>query len=128
MKAEALINTGNIPAGLVSINNVRTYQGAGLPALTGTLNLTDAKEELRRERRVALVFRGVAFYDARRWGVIDDITKGGGRKNAVVLGANGVVSTHATINYDFLDYWDVPADEFVINPPAAGSAPIKNPN
>jgi hypothetical protein len=128
MKAEALINTGNISAGLVSINNVRTYQGAGLPALTGALSLTDAKEELRRERRVALVFRGVAFYDARRWGVIDDISKGGGRTNAVVLGANGVLSTHATINYDFLDYWDVPADEFVINPPAAGSAPIKNPN
>lgn len=128
MKAEALINTGNISVGLLSINNVRTYQGAGLPALSGSLSLTAAKEELRRERRVALVFRGVAFYDARRLGITDDISKGGGRTNAVVLGADGVLSTHATINYDFLDYWDVPADEFVINPPAAGSAPIKNPN
>ncbi|MGF7040608.1 hypothetical protein [Mucilaginibacter lappiensis] len=128
MKAEALINTGNIAAGLLSINNVRTYQGAGLPALSGSLSLTAAKEELRRERRVALVFRGVAFYDARRLGITDDISKGGGRTNAVVLGADGVLSTHATINYNFLDYWDVPADEFVINPPAAGSAPIKNPN
>jgi hypothetical protein len=128
MKAEALINTGSIPAGLLSINNVRTYQGAGLAALSGALSLTDAKEELRRERRVALVFRGLAFYDARRWGIIDDITKGGGRTNAVVLGSDGVLSTHATINYNFLDYWDVPADEYVINPPAAGSAPIKNPN
>lgn len=128
MKAEALINTGAIPAGLVSINNVRTYQGAGLPTLNAGLSLANAKEELRRERRVALVFRGVAFYDARRWGVIDDITKGGGRTNAVVLGGDGVLNTHATINYNFLDYWDVPADEFVINPPGAGSAPIKNPN
>jgi hypothetical protein len=128
MKAEALINTGSISAGLVSINNVRTYQGAGLPTLSATLSLADAKEELRRERRVALVFRGTAFYDARRWGVIDDITKGGGRTNAVVLGSDGVLNTHATINYDFLDYWDVPADEFVVNPPAAGSAPIKNPD
>lgn len=128
MKAEALINTGNIAAGLLSINNVRTYQGAGLPALSGSLSLTAAKEELRKERRVALVFRGVAFYDARRLGITDDISKGGGRTNAVVLGADGVLSTHATINYNFLDYWDVPADEFVINPPAAGSAPIKNPN
>ena len=128
MKAEALINTGNISAGLLSINNVRTYQGAGLPALSGSLSLTAAKEELRRERRVALVFRGVAFYDARRLGITDGLAKGGGRTNAVVLGADGVLSTHATINYDFLDYWDVPADEFVINPPAAGSAPIKNPN
>jgi len=128
MKAEALINTGSISAGVASIDNVRNYQGAGLSALSGSLSLADAKEELRRERRVALVFRGIAFYDARRWGVIDDISKGGGRTNAVVLGADGVLSTHATINYNFLDYWDVPADEYVVNPPAAGSAPIKNPN
>ncbi|MDN3549315.1 RagB/SusD family nutrient uptake outer membrane protein [Mucilaginibacter aquaedulcis] len=128
MKAEALINTGNIATGVASIDNVRNYQGAGLPALSGSLSFEDAKEELRRERRVALVFRGIAFFDARRWGVIDDISKGGGRTNAVVLGADGVLSTHATINYNFLDYWDVPADESVVNPPAAGSAPIKNPN
>lgn len=128
MKAEALINTGSIPAGLTRIDNVRTYQGAGLAALSPALSLADAKEELRRERRVALVFRGLAFYDARRLGITDDVSKGGGRTNAVVLGADGVLSTHATINYNFLDYWDVPADEFVINPPAAGSAPIKNPN
>jgi hypothetical protein len=129
MKAEALINTGQIEQGLASVDAVRTYQGAGLPAVTGTgLNLALAKEELRRERRVALVFRGVAFYDARRWGVIYDISQGGGRTNAVVLSSSGVLSTHATINYNFLDYWDVPADEFVLNPPAAGSAPVKNPN
>jgi hypothetical protein len=128
MKAEALINTGNIAAGVASVDNVRNYQGAGLSTLSGTLSLADAKEELRRERRVALVFRGIAFFDARRWGVIDDVSKGGGRTNAVVLSSDGVLSTHATINYNFLDYWDVPADEFVVNPPAAGSAPIKNPN
>jgi len=67
------------------------------------LNLAAAQEELRRERRVALVFRGRAFYDARRWGVIFDITKGGGRKGAVALSSTGVLSSNATINYDFLD-------------------------
>lgn len=129
MKAEALINTGQVEQGLTSIDNVRTYQGAGLAKVAGVgLSLNDAKEELRKERRAALVFRGTAFYDARRWGVTDDVTKGGGRKNAVVLTSGGVLNTHATINYNFLDYWDVPADEFVLNPPGAGSAPIKNPN
>lgn len=128
MKAEALINTGQVDLGLASIDNVRAYQGAGLAKVSGTgLNLTQALEELRKERRLALLFRGTAFYDARRWGVIYDISEGGGRTNAVVLSPNGVLSTHATINYNFLDYWDVPADEFVLNPPAAGSAPIKNP-
>lgn len=129
MKAEALINTGSIDAGLASVYTVRNYQGAGLAPVSGTgLNLAAAREELRKERRVALVFRGTAFYDARRWGIIDDVSKGGGRTNAVVLSTDGTLNTHATINYNFLDYWDVPADEFVLNPPAAGSAPIKNPN
>jgi hypothetical protein len=129
MKAEALINTGQIDAGLISIDNVRAYQGAGLAKVSGTgLNLAQSLEELRKERRLALLFRGTAFYDARRWGVIYDVSKGGGRTNCVVFTSAGVLNTHATINYNFLDYWDVPADEFALNPPGAGSAPIKNPN
>jgi len=129
MKAEALINTGQIDPGLASIDAVRTYEGAGLAKVSGTgLSLAQAKEELRKERRLALLFRGTAFYDARRWGIIYDITKGGGRTGCVVLTPAGVLNTNATINYDFLDYWDVPADEFVLNPPAAGSAAVKNPN
>ncbi|MDB4923741.1 MAG: hypothetical protein JWQ54_5724 [Mucilaginibacter sp.] len=128
MKAEALINTGQIDLGLASVDNVRAYQGAKLTKVSGTgLNLAQALEELRKERRLALLFRGTAFYDARRWGVIYDVSEGGGRTNAVVLSPNGVLSTHATINYNFLDYWDVPADEVVLNPPGAGSAPVKNP-
>ncbi|MDB5154150.1 MAG: hypothetical protein JWR54_2901 [Mucilaginibacter sp.] len=129
MLAEALIYTGQIDQGLALVDAVRTYQGAGLSAVSGTgLTLAQALEEVRKERRLSLLFRGTAFYDARRWGVIYDITKGGGRTGCVVLTPAGVLNTNATINYDFLDYWDVPADEFVLNPPAAGSAPIKNPN
>jgi len=129
MKAEAMINTGQVEAGLASIDNVRNFQGAGLTAVAGTgLSLAAAKEELRRERRVALVFRGTAFYDARRWGIIYDVSKGGGRTNAVVYTPAGVLNTHATINYNFLDYFDVPADEVALNSPAAGSAPVVNPN
>ncbi|GGH13903.1 RagB/SusD family nutrient uptake outer membrane protein [Mucilaginibacter phyllosphaerae] len=129
MKAEALINTGNVAAALQSIDNVRNAQGAGLSALAGTgLNAVQATAQLRSERRVALVFRGLAFYDARRYGITYDVSKGGGITKAVVVSSTGVVNTNATINYNFLDYWDVPADEFVLNPPAAGSAPIKNPD
>ncbi|WP_354427245.1 MULTISPECIES: RagB/SusD family nutrient uptake outer membrane protein [unclassified Mucilaginibacter] len=129
MKAEALINTGSVPAALQSIDNVRAAQGAGLAPLAGTnLSTAQATAMLRSERRVALVFRGLAFYDARRYGIIYDISKGGGITDAVIVGSTGTVSTHATINYNFLDYWDVPADEAVLNPPDAGSAPIVNPN
>ena len=127
-KAEALINTGKIEDGLKVIDAVRTAQGAGLAAVAGTsLSLADAKEELRKERRVSLPFRGLAFYDARRWGVIDDVSKGGGRKNAVVLDKFSILNTKATINYNYLDYWDVPDNELAYNQPGAGSAPVKNP-
>lgn len=128
MKAEALINTGSIDQGLAFVDAVRNSQGAGLSAVSGTgLSLTDAKEELRRERRVALPFIGLSFYDARRFGIINPLSAGGGRTGAVVITGTGAVNTNATIEYNFLDYWDVPDNELVYNPPVSGSAPVKNP-
>ena len=121
MKAEAKLYTGDIAGAATSINNVRTYQGAGLAAITAS-DLATVKEELRKERRVALAFRGLSFYDARRWNVITE-----GRKNAVVISKTGVVNTKATINYGYLDYWDVPDNELAYNPAASGSATVKNP-
>ncbi len=126
MKAEVLINTAQIDAGISIINSVRTYQGAGISSLNG-LTLTAAKEELRKERRCALLFRGVAFYDLRRLGMTDDVSKGGGRTGCTVLSATGAVNTNATINYNYLSYWDVPQNELDFNAPTAGSAPVRNP-
>lgn len=126
MLAEANIQLGNTAAGLAQIDAVRNYQGAGLPAATAA-NKAAALDLLTRERRVALAFRGLSFYDARRWGWTYDVTRGGGRYGNTVVNVNGVPYTNATINYNFMDYWDVPADEFVLNPPASGSV-IKNPN
>ncbi|MEO6287139.1 MAG: RagB/SusD family nutrient uptake outer membrane protein [Dyadobacter sp.] len=126
--AEALINTGDIEGGLKIIDAIRTLQGAGLAAVAGKgLALAAAKEELRSERRVVLPFRGLAFFDARRWGIIDDVTSGGGRKGAVVVDKAGVVSKNATINYNFLDYWDVPANELAYNKAGEGSVAVQNP-
>jgi hypothetical protein len=128
MKAEALINTSQIDAGLTVVDAVRTFQGAGLAAVSGTgLTLAQAKEELRRERRVAFPFIGLSFYDARRFGIINPIAQGGGRKAAVVISGSGAVNTNATIEYNYLDYWDVPDNELAYNPPGEGSAPVKNP-
>lgn len=124
MKAEALIMTGQIDKGAESIDAVRTYQGAGLKALGTGLTQAAAYEQLRRERRIALAFKGLSFYDARRW---DIIAPDKSRTGAVVLSSTGVVSTNATIVYGFLDYWDVPDNELAYNPAEAGSAPTKNP-
>lgn len=125
MKAEALINTSRINEGLALIDGVRSRQGAALAAVANTgLTLDQAKEELRRERRIVTALRGLSFYDARRWGVID---QNGGRTKAVALKNDGTLSTNATIYYNYLDYWDVPGNELTYNEPAAGSAPVKNP-
>ncbi|GAB4053752.1 RagB/SusD family nutrient uptake outer membrane protein [Spirosoma litoris] len=123
MKAEALIYTSKIEEGLALIDEVRKAQGAGLTAVAGTnLTLDAAKEELRRERRIGLLFRALSFYDARRWGLLET-----GRTGAVALSRTGVVSRNATITYGYLDYWDVPDNEIAYNPPVAGSAATKNP-
>jgi hypothetical protein len=129
MKAEANIKLNNITAGLASVDAVRTYQGSGLAAVSGAItDPAQAYEEVRRERRTALLFRNVSLYDSRRWGYLDDIATGGtGRTNAVVVSSTGVLNTKATINYNFLDYWDVPDDELALNPAADGSAPVQNP-
>jgi starch-binding outer membrane protein, SusD/RagB family len=125
MQAEAKIYTNDIAGAMPIIDAVRTFQGAGLAATSTTLTAADAKEELRKERRSALVFRGVAFYDARRWGIIE---KGGpGRTGCVVVDKTGKVNTKATIKYNYLDYWDVPDNELAYNQPAAGSAAVVNP-
>ncbi|MEP6712417.1 MAG: RagB/SusD family nutrient uptake outer membrane protein, partial [Ferruginibacter sp.] len=129
MKAEATMNLASFsPASIIAamamIDNVRNYQGAGLPP-TVALTVGAAKEELRRERRIGLAFKGLSFYDARRWDIIDPSKS---RTGAVVLaGTAGTLNTNATINYGFLDYWDVPDNELAYNPAATGSAPVKNP-
>ncbi len=124
MKAEASIMTGKIDDGVKAIDAVRTYQGAGLTALATGLSKDEAYEELRAERRIALAFKGLSFYDARRWDVINPAK---GRTNAVVVSFTGAVNTKAKIVYGYLDYWDVPDNELAYNPAAPGSAPTKNP-
>ena len=127
MKAECLINTGKIDDGLAIVDAIRSYQGAGLSAVSGAgLTLAQAQEELRKERRCALMFRGVAFYDLRRLGWADDISKGGGRKGCVVLDGAGNLNTNATINYSYMSYWDVPQNELDFNP-SSSSTELKNP-
>jgi hypothetical protein len=127
MQAEANIQLGNIATGLGYIDAVRTYQGAGLAAASAVTK-ADALTLLTKERRVALAFRGLSFYDARRWGWTYPVANGGGRYGATVFDVKEVVWTNATINYNYMDFWDVPGDEFELNPPSGSSVVIKNPN
>lgn len=131
-KAEALFYTNQIEEGLKIVDAIRTAQGAGIAAVAGTgLTQAEAIQELRRERRVALFMRGTAFYDARRWGRTAPLAQGGGRTDAVVYlpaslngGADGPKA--CTLDYRYVDYFDVPQNELDFNPPSDISAPVKN--
>ncbi|MDJ1468009.1 RagB/SusD family nutrient uptake outer membrane protein [Cytophagaceae bacterium DM2B3-1] len=128
MLAEANIRLGNTDQGLSYVDDVRNYMGAGIAPVSGKgLSLAGALTELVKERRVALIFRGLSFYDNRRWGWTYDIANGGGSYGNTVVTTGGTVYTNATINYNFLDYWDVPADESELNPSTSEVA-TKNPN
>ena len=127
MLAEAKIRTGDVAGGVTLINAVRAYQKAGVAALATTISATAALTELTKERGASLAFRGLSWFDARRWGWTYSIANGGGRYGATLI-YNKVVYTNAKINYNFMDYWDVPGDETGKNAPAVGSAAVKNPN
>jgi hypothetical protein len=125
MKAECLMHTATPDAGLVILDAVRSYQGAGLVTANGSgLTLTDALEELRKERRCALFLRGLGYYDARRNGINLDVSRGGGRKGSVVLDGTGALNTNCTINYAYNSYWDVPQNELDVNPSTNSSTPL----
>jgi len=135
MKAEAMIRTNQVDAGLAFVDAVRDHQESGLAHVSGTgLNQTQAIEELRRERRIGLYLWGTAFYDARRWGVTEPAAQGGGRANAIVMVPGDLLvpaqanpaPTPCFMDYDYLDYWDVPQNELDFNTPGPMSAPVKN--
>ncbi len=127
MLAEANIRTGSISAGVGMIDNVRKYQGAGVAALPTTITVAEALKELSMERLAALALRGLTFFDLRRWGWTYSVANGGGRYGSTIL-FKGNIYNNATIDYNFMDYWDVPADETVQNPPSADSGPVINKN
>jgi len=122
MQAEAQANLGNNDAALKIIDQLHDMQGSGLAHLAGTTPALPVLEIVRRERRIQMAFSGMSFYDARRWGVLAN-----GRSNAVAIDANGKLWTNALINYNYMDYWDVPGNETAYNPAAAGSAAVLNP-
>jgi hypothetical protein len=134
MTAEADIKLGSVDAGLQLIDAVRASQNAGLPKLAGSgISSDSALAQLHSERRTGLYLHNVSWYDARRWSINEPVAQGGGRIGNILvpgslIGPSGTPATllPCQIDYSFSDYWDVPQNELDFNPPATGSAPVKN--
>jgi len=146
MQAEARIQTNDIAGGTALIDAVRNLQGAGLAAIVPT-TAAAGLEEIRSERRVALLFRGLAFYDSRRLGITNDKSIGGGRgpggalnvpgidhvdgsvvSGAIIMFNDGTVQKNSFINYNYLNFFDVPKNELEFNSPLTGSSIVASPN
>jgi hypothetical protein len=132
MIAEADIYSGSVDAGLQLIDQVRTSQGSGLPALAGSgISQAAAIAQLHSERRIGLYLHNTSWYDARRWGITAPASQGGGRTGNIVVpgtlvGTAGYQVLPCLIDYSFSDYWDIPQNELDFNPPSGSSAPVKN--
>ena len=128
MRAEALINTGQVGSGFVinwwcaSIYGGRAYRCIWYRPPTA------AHRQKRNwgEKGWYLLFRGLSFYDARRFKISEPVSAGGGRTGCIVIANSGAVNTNAIIEYGYLDYWDVPDNELAYNPfPGKESKTIK---
>jgi hypothetical protein len=132
MIAEADIYSGNVDGGAKLIDQVRSVQGAALPAIGGTgISMDSAIAHLHSERRIGLYLHNTAWYDARRWGIATPASKGGGRIGNIVVPGSLINSTAAQvlpcfIDYSFSDYFDIPQNELDFNPPSGASAPTHN--
>jgi hypothetical protein len=125
MQAEAALALGSPGDAAALVDQVRAMQGAG--SISPVDPNGDVFEQIRSERRIGLFLRGLAFYDARRLGVIDPYEDGGGREGVTVIANDGTFYDNATIDYNFLPYWPVPDEELTFNPAQSGDGQPGNP-
>jgi hypothetical protein len=74
MRAEALVETGQLAAVYTLLDQIRTR--AGMPTVTevnGTdLSQAELMEMVKLERRIELAFEGLRFFDVKRWGEVEE--------------------------------------------------------
>ncbi|MFO7620236.1 MAG: RagB/SusD family nutrient uptake outer membrane protein, partial [Bacteroidales bacterium] len=56
-----------------AINFIRARTGTDLPPLPAGLSQAEMREEIRRERRIELVYEGKRLYDIWRWKIAEDV-------------------------------------------------------
>lgn len=76
MRAEALVETNNIPEAMQLVNLVRAR--VGMPRVEdvegSNLNQNQMRRVVRHERRVELALEGLRFMDLKRWGEVEQAT------------------------------------------------------
>ncbi len=66
-RAEAYVELGQVAKAVDDLNTIRANRIANYTNVSIT-NADDAKQEVRKERRMELCFEGLRWFDLRRWG------------------------------------------------------------
>jgi len=119
MWAEALNESGDIPAAISKVNEVRAR--AGIPDLQQTDNSkgtyvsgqAEMRERIRNERRVEFPNEGINYFDELRWKTWQSSTFKTGSGVQQVWGQSTVPYTWGG---DYLYAWPIPAAEIERNP------------
>lgn len=93
-KAEALVEQNKLPEAEAALNIIRTR--AGLATVNG-LSQSALRDQIKRDRRVELMFEGHRWTDLKRWGDLSKITEAG-------------------LSYGGQEYYPIPSNEGNINP------------
>jgi hypothetical protein len=113
-QAEAMIENGNISGAIDILNRIRTERtDVSIPALSFGLSQTEARDALRKERRIEFALEGLYWSDIKRWNAGPDIYP------VEVRGADGsLIETKFGQGYDLSkdNLLPIPDAEISLNP------------
>lgn len=117
MQAEALIELNRLSEAATKVNLVRGRASVNMPAVTFS-NQTQAREKVRKERRVEFLGEGINYFDEIRWGTLKETKYAAGMMHKQVWGANGQGSEYRWPDRLSTDkfVWPVPQEEVEKNP------------
>lgn len=75
MYAESKIEANDIDQSILdTTKEVRGRPDVNMPAISGTFDQTELRQIVRDERVAELAFKGLRYFDIRRWKIAEDLT------------------------------------------------------
>jgi hypothetical protein len=95
-KAEALVEQGKLGEAFNELERIRTRAGLDMTGISQG-DQSALREQIKKDRRVELIFEGHRWGDLKRWGELSNLSLAG-------------------LNYSGQVDWPIPSQEIDINP------------